>query len=1368
MTAIQRPALSIVKTATPTTYDEVGDVISYSFLVTNSGNVTLSGPFTVSDDKATDESCPETTSLAPLAYITCTASYTITQSDLDSGSVTNIASASNGTVTSPTDTETVTAVAGKIVIKKETLPDRSDQEFEFNPSWSDSNFNLKDGGQKDSGWLVPGTYNISEINPDGWYLYSTSCISSKGHNENIQTISLQSNEIVTCTFTNYQKGSITVIKNDNIDSGQDFVFDFKPGGVFEFQFTLDDDEDSDLSNTRIFSDLKSTTYDIYESPVSGWTPLTVECLSDNQIPNDQNRFGQGRMTVELRPGENMICTFTNIRDTGSIKVNKYTDLNGDGDWSDSNEQSNSKANTLGFRWNIDGGSNNNMGSTVSGIFTGNHSVNEIIPSGYHFVSWYINDTGKSCRNPNGTTLPISLDIAKDKTKEITICNARDTGTVTIIKDAINNSTQDFHFDSNFPSGYFKLQDDGNIYNGGIPEKKTFTIPIGSYWVDERNKGGWKLTDLSCVGDDNSITDLSTGKVEIDLDSGENIVCTYTNTQLAKIWGYKFNDENGNAQWNFGEWGLGNWRIFLDEGNGIYDGTEVSTLTSSFFLSLGYYEFTNLLPGTYSVCEQLKSSWSNTTPVCQTVDLTPGDTDGFINFSNIQYGKVEVHKYYDINGDGILNENEEGLGGWTMNLYKGYDCKGEAVRSGETDDHGNVVFENIVAGKYSVNETLQSGWSTTTPVCQNIEVEPTETKNVNIGNVILTDIYGVKWNDINGNGKRDCEDDRDTCEPLLSGWTINLFKWNQEGEYSEPFKTTLTDSDEGKGYGFEDLLPGKYLVCEVQQEGWIQTYPLNQMDNCYEISLPTEVEPEYNFGNTKDPLLKIQKSNNKQTIDQIPGDEVIYTIIVTAPKREITIDSLARGISQMAENDMTMGNYIIRDVVVSDIAPSGFKYISGSWTAVSTYRGDIKSSILEPEYDGKRSAHWGLGNMEEGEVITLTYKTQISSSTDSGLYPDIAWVKGKSVMDKPVFGNISTGASTPFVGTDVRVIEPLETEEGEVLGATTYLPNTGSNTYLTLASIIGMILGFVTLLLGSQKKYLKKLLLSFVFLFLILPSSIFAYDSLIVKIEQPKTPTGNQSFNIDFTAQDVNEGEITVDCYKNDILFYTTNGNSGVCPVTVESSGTYTFYVKATVGSSVAQSGSVTVVVKLEPPSPVVEYSKTNNILKFKTANDGRTSMVEIFRSDKSSFIANSSTLIHTMSVDPNTEYTYTDTTAESGKPYFYAIRAVDSLGNVSTIVSDKEVIILPVSTGTTSVTVVANAQGQETATGSEDEGEVAGEKDIDVDGEVEGEKDENIDEEETTEKLTESIKNNWIFWIIGIVALGGIVYIYVQRTKKNK
>src|SRR5439155_1314575 len=92
--------LTLVKTATPTTYSKVGDVISYSYLLTNSGNVTLSGPFTVSDDKAT-ATCPATASLAPGASLTCTASHTITQTDLNSGSVTNTATATGSYIRMP-------------------------------------------------------------------------------------------------------------------------------------------------------------------------------------------------------------------------------------------------------------------------------------------------------------------------------------------------------------------------------------------------------------------------------------------------------------------------------------------------------------------------------------------------------------------------------------------------------------------------------------------------------------------------------------------------------------------------------------------------------------------------------------------------------------------------------------------------------------------------------------------------------------------------------------------------------------------------------------------------------------------------------------------------------------------------------------------------------------------------------------------------------------------------------------------------------------------------------------------------------------------------------------------------------------------
>jgi uncharacterized repeat protein (TIGR01451 family) len=102
-----RPSLSLVKTASPTTYDEVGDIISYSYLVTNTGNVTLAGPVTVTDDKAT-VTCPAG-GLAPGAQMTCTATYTITQADLNSGSVKNTAQAHSNGTDSNFDDETVTA-----------------------------------------------------------------------------------------------------------------------------------------------------------------------------------------------------------------------------------------------------------------------------------------------------------------------------------------------------------------------------------------------------------------------------------------------------------------------------------------------------------------------------------------------------------------------------------------------------------------------------------------------------------------------------------------------------------------------------------------------------------------------------------------------------------------------------------------------------------------------------------------------------------------------------------------------------------------------------------------------------------------------------------------------------------------------------------------------------------------------------------------------------------------------------------------------------------------------------------------------------------------------------------------------------------
>ena len=84
-------SISLSKSTASTGYNAAGQTIPYSYLVTNSGATTLTG-VSVSDNKVS-VSCPSTT-LAKGASETCTATYTVTQADVDSGSVTNSATAS--------------------------------------------------------------------------------------------------------------------------------------------------------------------------------------------------------------------------------------------------------------------------------------------------------------------------------------------------------------------------------------------------------------------------------------------------------------------------------------------------------------------------------------------------------------------------------------------------------------------------------------------------------------------------------------------------------------------------------------------------------------------------------------------------------------------------------------------------------------------------------------------------------------------------------------------------------------------------------------------------------------------------------------------------------------------------------------------------------------------------------------------------------------------------------------------------------------------------------------------------------------------------------------------------------------------------
>lgn len=96
--AVQTPVLELEKTASTDRISRVGQVIDYTFEVTNAGNVTLDdvtvteGSFSGAGDMSAID-CPAEP-LAPAESVDCTASYTVVEADLGKSKITNTAVAS--------------------------------------------------------------------------------------------------------------------------------------------------------------------------------------------------------------------------------------------------------------------------------------------------------------------------------------------------------------------------------------------------------------------------------------------------------------------------------------------------------------------------------------------------------------------------------------------------------------------------------------------------------------------------------------------------------------------------------------------------------------------------------------------------------------------------------------------------------------------------------------------------------------------------------------------------------------------------------------------------------------------------------------------------------------------------------------------------------------------------------------------------------------------------------------------------------------------------------------------------------------------------------------------------------------------------
>jgi hypothetical protein len=304
--------------------------------------------------------------------------------------------------------------------------------------------------------------------------------------------------------------------------------------------------------------------------------------------------------------------------------------------------------------------------------------------------------------------------------------------------------------------------------------------------------------------------------------------------------FKYHDLNGNGVKDDGEPEITGWEITITET--LYDGTVIQNTcytpcsrTLAHDSTVTVTEASTFEGKTWEIGYVIiDDEYQN--PASRSVGLTfgPGELKKTVEFGNFKKTPKSGIKFKDLNANGVRDDGEPALEGWTINVIGTTGMDKLYQDSTTTNANGEYKFM-LPPGTYDVYETCPAGnWYQSLPKpaggykCgdgkyTNIVIKSDDGsdkhKDNDFGNFQSVHIIAKKFNDLDGDGMKD------TGEEWLEGVEFCLLQGGSKVDASDFLKSpqdACLKTDSSGAVKWENLFPNEYTVDETVPTGSFPT------------------------------------------------------------------------------------------------------------------------------------------------------------------------------------------------------------------------------------------------------------------------------------------------------------------------------------------------------------------------------------------------------------------------------------------------------------------------------------------------------------------------------------------------------------------